>query len=127
MTTLQQQCQPCTNEKTCERPVFIVNTDIYETKTEWVILADMPGVDEKSLDLAVEKNVLTIKGTVEAPKAEGYQLIYSEFNYGDYERRFSLPEEIDTEKIEAVMKNGVLRLTIPKLEKQPKKITVKVS
>lgn len=132
MTTTQQHgCQPCTTEKTCdktcERPVFSINTDIYETKNEWVILADMPGVSEKSLDLTLEKNVLTIKGTVDAPKEEGYQLIYSEFNYGDYEKKFSLPQEINAEKLEASMKNGVLTVRIPKLEKQVKKIAVKVT
>jgi HSP20 family protein len=114
-------------ERTRDRPAFVPRADIYETDDAIFVVADMPGVDESSLDITLENNVLTINGYV-APKApEGYSLVYSEYREGDYVRSFRLSDEIDRSGIEATLNDGVLSLTLPKVkEARTRKIAVKV-
>jgi HSP20 family protein len=113
-------------ERTRDRPAFVPRADIYETETAIVVVADMPGVDETSVDITLEKGVLTINGTVEPEQPEEYSLVRAEYRVGDYVRSFSLSNEIDQESIEAALKDGVLRLTLPKItEAKTKKIAVK--
>ena len=94
--------------------VYIPNTDIFETDDKVVVIADIPGVDEKSVDITLEKNILTINAYVDAPQLDGYALAYAEYEIGDYQRRFTLSSEIDRDNIEAVVKDGILRLFLPK-------------
>lgn len=113
-------------ERTRDRPAFVPRADIYETDEAIVVVADMPGVDENSLDITLEKGVLTLNGVVDPETPEGYSLAYAEYRVGDYVRSFSLSDEIDQEAIEATLKDGVLRLTLPKItEARTKKIAVK--
>ena len=113
-------------ERTRDRPAFVPRADIYETDEAIVVVADMPGVDGNSLDITLEKGVLTLNGTVEPETPEGYSLNYAEYRVGDYVRSFSLSDEIDQEAIEATLKDGVLRLTLPKItEVRTRKIAVK--
>jgi HSP20 family protein len=113
-------------ETTRATRVYVPNTDIMEQQNCIVLTADMPGVDESSIDITLEKNVLTIYGKVEPEVHENYRLVYSEYGIGDYRRAFTLSDEIDREKIEAAVKNGVLRLILPKVEKaKTKKIPIK--
>ncbi len=93
---------------------YVPRVDIYETDEAVHVVADMPGVDEKSVDITLEKNVLSIYGEVNPDKPENYSLAYAEYEMGDYERKFTLSDEIDRDKIEASVKDGVLRLTLPK-------------
>lgn len=118
-----------TIERTKTGKVFVPAVDIYETEKEIVLLADMPGVDEKSIDIILEKNVLSIKGSVEAITPKDYTLVYSEYEVGDFERSFTVDtESVDRDKIKATYKNGVLSLHLPKAEPaQPKKISVAVA
>lgn len=104
---------------------FVPRVDIYETRGELFLVADMPGVDEKTVDVELEKNILTISGRVENGKVPDYSLVFSEYEVGDYEREFTLSDEIDRDKIKATVKQGVLRLELPKAEKvKPKRITI---
>lgn len=113
-------------ERTRECRCFIPRSDIYETKDMIVVVSDMPGVDENSVDVTLEKNVLTINGYVDINEPEGYSLAWAEFEVGDYQRSFRISNEIDHEKIEATIKDGVLRLHLPKVEQAKlKKILVK--
>jgi HSP20 family protein len=113
-------------ERTRDRPAFVPRADIYETEEAIVVVADMPGVSEDSLDITLEKGVLTLNGIVEPEAPEGYSLSYAEYRVGDYVRSFSLSNEINQEAIEATLKDGVLRLTLPKVtEAQTRKIAVK--
>lgn len=112
-------------ERTRQRPAFIPRTDIYETNEAIYVVADMPGVDEKSVDIMLEKNILTIQGLVEPVYPEGYTLAYAEYEDGDFQRRFTLTEEIDQDKIEATLRQGVLRLKLPKTTPTQRKISVK--
>ncbi len=96
------------------RRVFAPAVDIVETHEDIWVLADMSGVNQDNVEVTLEKNVLTIRGRVQGPTLEGYTLDYAEYEGGDYERTFTLTEDIDREKIEATMKQGVLHLRLPK-------------
>jgi HSP20 family protein len=114
-------------ERTRECACYIPRADIYETEDNIVVVADMPGVDQKSIDISLEKYILTINGYVEPPEIEGYSLAWAEYDIGDYQRSFRISNEIDRDKIEATIKDGVLRLFLPKAEQAKlKKISVKV-
>jgi HSP20 family molecular chaperone IbpA len=113
-------------ERTRDRPAFVPRADIFETDDEIVVVADMPGVDESTVDITLENNVLTINGYVELEQPEGHSLTYAEYRVGDYQRAFSLSDQIDREGIEATVKDGVLRLHLPKItEARVKKIAIK--
>jgi len=121
----QLQMQPGV-ENTRSRHVFLPRADIYESKDQITVVADMPGVDQTSVDITLEKSVLNINGTVFPQDHSGYTLAYCEYEVGDYRRMFTLPNEIDREGIQALVKSGVLKLTLPKSKAAlPKKITVK--
>jgi HSP20 family molecular chaperone IbpA len=112
-------------ERTRERACFVPRADIYETNDGITVVADMPGVDENSVDITLEQNVLTINGYVAPVDPNGYRLAYAEYRVGDYQRRFTISDQIDRDKIEAMMKDGVLRLHLPKVEPTARKIAVK--
>lgn len=104
-------------ERTRPQKVYTPDVDILERKDEIVVTADLPGVDEKTLDITLEKNVLTIFGRVEPMNdLAKHRLAYSEYGVGDYQRAFTLSDEVDKNRIQATMKNGVLRLVLPKAE-----------
>jgi HSP20 family protein len=113
-------------ERTRECKCFIPRVDIYETNDDIFLVADMPGVDEKSVDITLEKNTLTINGYIDPEQPDNYSLAYAEYNVGDYQRSFSLSDQIDQDKIEATVKDGVLRLRLPKAgPAKARKIAVK--
>jgi len=122
----QQAQSPVETERTRNRRIFVPPVDIFEAKDATALIADMPGVCEKSVNITLEKNVLTITGTVEPEQHEGYSCVYSEYDVGDYQRAFSISDDVDKDKIKATVKNGVLRLTLPKAEPaKAKKIPVR--
>ena len=113
-------------ERTRDRLAFVPRADVYEADKGITVLADMPGVDENCVDITLEQNVLTINGYVELEQPEGLNLAYAEYQVGDYQRAFTLSDQIDREGIEAVVKDGVLRLYLPKVtEAQRRKIAIK--
>ncbi len=112
-------------ERTREQVAFIPRVDIYETNDAMMMVANMPGVDENNVEITLEKGVLTIKGYVPPTQFEGYSLVYAEYREGDYERSFTLSNDINQEAIEATMKDGVLRLRLPKISPTTRKIAVK--
>jgi len=123
---VQQGKSPAGAERTRMRRIFAPEVDIYEKADAYILLADMPGTDEKSININLENNILTIMGSMDVKRPEGYELSYAEFGVGDYERSFTITEAIDRNKIDAAVKDGVLRLTLPKGEAaKPKKIKVK--
>ncbi|HEV3299073.1 MAG TPA: Hsp20/alpha crystallin family protein [Planctomycetaceae bacterium] len=97
-----------------ERPVYRPAVDIVDAPNEMVVLADVPGVDETHLDITLDKNVLTIRGTVEPPAFEEHTSLRTEFGVGDFERTFTLSDDVSREGIEASVKDGVLQLKLPK-------------
>ncbi|PKO12348.1 MAG: heat-shock protein Hsp20 [Chloroflexi bacterium HGW-Chloroflexi-10] len=115
-------------ERTREGRVYIPRVDIYENNDTIFVIADIPGVDESSIDITLEKNTLTIDARVQVERPEGYSLTYAEYGIGDFRRKFSVSDEIDREKIEAKVKNGVLKLILPKTDPaKAQKILVRVA
>ncbi len=107
---------------------FVPAVDIFENANEITVLADMPGVDGKSVDIDLRENTLTIQGRLDHQEGEKESSVYREFNWGDYFRQFTISNVIDRNKITAKMDQGVLRLTLPKAEKaKPQKIKVTTS
>lgn len=117
--------QTPTRRQTAERtmPTVAPAVDIFETDKAYVLLADMPGVRPDGLDVVAERDELVIRGRVERPViAPAYQ----EFELADYHRAFTLTEDLDTAGITAALKDGLLRVEIPKSPRvQPKKIPVR--
>lgn len=123
--TEKQEIDETEAERTRAGACFVPRVDIYETEDGITVVADMPGVDEESIDITLEQNVLTINGYVEPERPEDYSLAYAEYRVGDYQRRFTVSDQVDKENIEATVKDGVLRLQLPKAEPSTKKISVK--
>jgi len=117
--TPKQEAQPREGvERTRQRKAYVPRTDIYETDQAIHVAAEMPGVSEQSTEVTLENGVLTLRGFVEpAPPEEGLALSHAEYQVGDYERAFTVSEEIDQDKITAKVRDGVLELTLPKSEK----------
>jgi len=113
-------------ERTRSRRCFVPRADIYETDKEIIVLTDVPGANEKTVDITLEKNVLSITAYVEPAIPNGFEVAYAEYEEGDYQRNFRLSDAIDRDKIEATVSEGVLRLRLPKSqEATTNKITVK--
>lgn len=114
-------------EQTMAGPVFTPAVDICETEKDITVLADMPGVKASDLAIDLNDNVLTLSGTVASPQGKDEVDLLREYRTGKYFRQFTLSEVIDQAKIEAKLSDGVLRLTLPKVEAaKPRKIEVKV-
>lgn len=121
----QESSLPENVEHTRPGKLFSPPTDIYETDDAMLVVADMPDVRPESVEITLEKDVLTIHGHVEAEMPEGYSLAYAEYEVGDYQRAFSLSGEIDRDHIQARMEQGVLTLTLPKVKPTQRRIEVK--
>lgn len=108
------------------RPVYEPFADVIEKPDAVHVLLDLPGVDQKGLDVTVEEHVLRVRGTTAPAAAKPEEAIHREFEARDYERSFRLTQDLDEARISAVLKNGQLRLVIPKQEHaKPQKISVK--
>jgi HSP20 family molecular chaperone IbpA len=106
--------QSVQNQTVNRERTYVPATDIIETPDHWLLYADMPGVDARSLDVTVERDTLTIDGRVSPSVMAGHELAYAEYGTGNFHRSFTLSGEVDRDGIEALIKNGVLRLTLPK-------------
>ena len=100
--------------------------DVREEAARFVILADLPGIDPVTIEIQMDRNVLTLKGERNAEsKEDGTKVARSERRFGSFERRFVLPDSADAEVITATGKHGVLEISIPKkAETTPRKISV---
>jgi HSP20 family protein len=114
---------------TATRPAsaFVPAFEVKETNDSFVLKADVPGVDEKDLDVSMHSGVLTVSGSRQSEeRKEGESFALYERQYGSFTRSFSLPEMADGERIDAKLDNGVLTLTIAKkAEAKPRKISIK--
>jgi HSP20 family molecular chaperone IbpA len=103
---------------------IIPPVDIYETDNDVFLVADVPGVTKENLQLDIDKDELTIRGTFNEKSQDGEKLI-DECVYGEYRRTFTLGDTVDREKIAARLENGVLKLTLPRIERvKPRKIEI---
>ena len=99
--------------------------DVFEDESGITLLVDLPGVPRDQLELKVEGDTLWVEGTVQPQTPEGLEAIYAEVRVPRFRRSFSLSRELDAQRIDANLKDGVLTLRIPKAEHaQPRRITV---
>jgi HSP20 family molecular chaperone IbpA len=125
--TAREKQELKTNEQTRPGRTYVPEVDIYETQDGLWLWADMPGVDENSLEVRVADGVHSIEGQVALQEYDSLDPVYTEYNVGNYARRFSLSNEIDADHIKARMTDGVLALELPKAERaKPKRIAVSV-
>ena len=110
-------------------PVQAPAADVYETDDEFVVELDVPGYEEKELSLEVSDHILVIKGSrTEIRDEKRKEFALHERLERDFERRFVLPVEADTEHVKAIFGKGVLEVHAPKLEvARPKKVEISVS
>lgn len=110
-----------------EEKDFVPVFDVSETDSALIVKAEVPGIEQKDMDISLSNGLLTIKGEKKLEKKEENEQFHSlERSYGAFSRTFRLPVEIDTEKVDAGYKDGVLTVTFPKTETaQPRKIEVK--
>ncbi|UCF72634.1 MAG: Hsp20/alpha crystallin family protein [Deltaproteobacteria bacterium] len=110
-----------------EEKLLVPAFDISETEKEYVITGEIPGMDVKDLDVTLLDGVLTVKGEKNQKKEdkdENYHRV--ERSYGSFQRNFRIPEKVETDKLDATYKDGILKLTLPKAEvNEVKKIEVK--
>lgn len=131
-TNLERRDNPSMNlEKTAEGthsgPYYEPAVDIFENDDALTILADMPGVGDKGIEIDLREGVLTLLGKAEPTSQQG-ETIYQEFSHGNYLRRFTLTDQIDQDKISAQLQNGMLRVELPKAARvKPRKIQVLAS
>jgi HSP20 family molecular chaperone IbpA len=113
-------------EATILARVFLPNADIYETPNELKVVLEMPGIEKNNVEINIEDGILRVQGQLDLSNYGGLQPLYTEYNVGHYARSFDLSSKIDQSKIAAEMKNGVLSLTLPKVEEaKPRTIQVK--
>lgn len=107
---------------------ILPRVDVFEEDAAITLLADLPGVGRDQLNLRVEGDTLTIEGDIAPATPEGMEAVYAEVQMPRYRRVFTLSRELDADKIQASLKDGVLRLRIPKqASAQPRRIEVKVA
>ena len=113
-------------EQTRPGLVFTPAVDIFETDKEITLLADMPGVQADDLNIDLRESVLTLEGDVQPPEGTDETDVIREYRTGKYYRQFTLSQVINQAKIDAELRDGVLRLRLPKVEAAtPRKIAVK--
>ena len=104
------------------------DVDIVETDGELWLRADLPGIDEKSVQVSLEDGLLSIRGDVSLAPYEKLTPVYTEYEVGNYEQRFRVSSQIDGARIAARLTDGVLELHLPKLaEAQPRQISIQAS
>jgi HSP20 family protein len=112
-------------ESTIPIRAFVPTADIFETEQALSVILEMPGVEKDNVDISVENDTLTIQGRIDYSKYEGLQPVYTEYNVGHYVRTFQISSKIEQGRISAELKDGVMKLVLPKAEKaKPRKIKV---
>lgn len=112
-------------ESTIPARVFVPPTDIFETEEALTLTLEMPGVAKDRVEVRVENDVLTIEGRIDYSSYENLRPLYTEYNVGNYARTFQLSSKIEQDSISAALKDGVMTLVLPKVERaKPRKIQV---
>ncbi len=126
LTVQEKQEVQHKGETTRPEKYFVPAVDIFETDNEVTVVAEMPGVGSKGVDISLQDDVLTIKGSPEPePESDDRRILLQEYESGNYLRRFTVAETIDQDKIEASMTDGLLKVVLPKAAPaRPRKIEV---
>jgi HSP20 family molecular chaperone IbpA len=105
---------PAATVATSQRPTAVPRVDIRETDAAVILTADMPGVPANGVEVQVHGDVLTLRGTSAIAEPERLTALWREYAARDYERSFRLGQAIDSERVGATVKDGVVRVTLPK-------------
>lgn len=117
--------QELQEEGTRPGPVFRPDIDILERSDAFTIFADLPGVDEQSVNVRLEQGTLTLDAQLATQAESGWTPIHTEYRLGSYHREFRISDDIDVSGVSAKMRHGVLELHLPKsAERQPRAIAV---
>jgi len=117
-----------TSPSEVERPALIPLVDVTEDDAGITLTADMPGATRESLSIRVDGDTLTLEAPLELDAPKELEAVYAEVRAGQYRRSFTLSRELDSQHIEAALKDGVLTLRLPKLEKaRPRRIEVRAT
>src|SRR6516225_7107605 len=112
-------------EKTIPGRYYVPYADVCETEDALAVVMEMPGVDKKDLNVALENDVLRVDGQIDFGKYKDLEPVYTEYNIGHYARSFTLSNKVDQAKISANLEDGVLTLTLPKaMAARPRKIAI---
>jgi HSP20 family protein len=109
-------------ETTIPVRMYAPTADIFESQDALNVILEMPGVEKDNVQIRVDDGVLYVEGRLDLTKYQGLQPLYTEYNVGHFARSFRLSNMIDQEKIGAELKDGVLSLTLPKVEKAKPRI-----
>lgn len=119
--------QPLQRPTAAEAAPLVPPVDIIEDAEGIVVAADLPGVGKEDVAISVEGDTLTLEGVVKLGETPAMQPVYAEVGVAHYRRSFVLGRDLDTSRIEAEMKNGVLRVRVPKQERaKPRRVDVRV-
>jgi HSP20 family protein len=120
----EREARPATER---DQPFAVPPVDVFEDDQGITLMADLPGVSRDRLNVRVDGETLWLEATAATAVPEGMDLVYGEAEYPSYRRQFTLSRELDGNRSEASLKDGVLKLTIPKLEEaKPRRIEVRV-
>ena len=112
-------------EKTVPGKFYSPATDILETEDALTVTMDMPGVKKDNVKVSLERDTLNVEGVIDLERYRKLRATYAEYNVGHFSRAFQLNNRVNRDKIEATMDNGVLTLTLPKVEEEkPRMIAV---
>jgi HSP20 family molecular chaperone IbpA len=112
-------------EKTTPGRYYVPAADIFETDEALTVIMEMPGVEKKDIDVALEEDTLRVEGKIDFSKYQGMEPVYTEYMVGHYARGFALSGKINRDEISAQLDDGVLTLTLPKAkEAMPRKIAI---
>jgi HSP20 family molecular chaperone IbpA len=112
-------------EKTVPARYYVPLTDIYETDEALTVTMEVPGVDHKDIEVKLENDELRVEARIDFSKYEGMEPLYTEYNVGHFTRTFSLSQAIDQQQIAAAFEDGVLTLTLRKVQQaQPRRIEI---
>ncbi|MEI2678532.1 MAG: Hsp20/alpha crystallin family protein [Burkholderiaceae bacterium] len=115
------------NGSPASTPFLVPQVDVVEDSSGITLLADLPGVKKDGLDIKVDGQTLSLEGTVALDAPQPFDAVFAEVRASRYRRSFTLSNELDSAAIDAQLKDGVLRLRIPKVaEAQPRRIEVRV-
>lgn len=113
-------------EKTVPARYYVPNTDIFETDEALKLVMEIPGVDRKDIEIRLEEDVLHVEARIDPSSYEGMEPLYTEYNVGHFARAFTLSHHIDQQQIAAALSDGVLTLTLKKIQQaQPRRIEIR--
>jgi HSP20 family protein len=123
----REEGQVARQERPSDRTAMLLPVDVVEDATGITLMADLPGVSNDKLTVRVDGDTLLIEGELALDMPEGMEATYAEIQVPRFRRAFTLSRDLDTSKCDAALKDGVLRLRVPKAaHTQPRKIEVKV-